>query len=504
MQTIQSTIQANARTIPPGRSTVRSCGIALSLLAALLAQPVMAADADLEKRLEALQREIEALKAQMQKTQTEQAKMKASAGTPQAAAGGPQVTFGGQYRINSYSVDNGGGAPQQVASRARIRQNIDIKFDEQFKTHLQMEVGHTTDNVTTTQTSTRGNVFAIRHAVMDYTATNGINAQMGIVPLSDHFGDTLFSSSWNYNPLALSLTTARRDYDVVHRQPPGGREIGLGAGHLRAFAGVLKKGSETNTNTNDLSHYQLDYVLPLAGNNRLNFGASFIRAADPLAVVRNHSNFGLWGNFEVGGGLMLNAFLLGSRTDKELLGTAGSGSGTAIKLELTGGAGAGNFGLMATYASGLSDGSGFLPVQALARTNGYWGYTGILTVQGPTDTGFDGDSVNISNNGYGLSTLQAKYSFPISGNLSGYVGVGWFGSTKTPVGRSGGVGTDLILMGTYRFTKVLALNFGVDSARLKDGVSGYSNGVIGGAAFNHAAGVSRTKNALFTRLQAEF
>jgi len=459
---------------------IASWSIVVSLLAAVAAQPVMAADPDLEKKLESLQREIEALKAQM----------RTGGGAPQQATGGPQVTFGGQYRINAYSVDNDvPGQDDQRAARVRIRQNVDIKFDEQFKTHLQAELGHTTDNVTTTSSSTRGNQLAIRHAVMDYTAKNGINTQAGIVPLGDYFGDTQFSSDWNYNPLALAAIAP------------------LGPGKLRVFTAKLNEGQE-NITKDDFSHYQLDYILPLSGKNQINLGALFVKLT-PNSVApftsKRHGNFGLGGRFEVGGGLTLNGFVVGSRTDKELLAPgAGDGSGAALKLELAGAAGPGKFGVLATRASGKSDGSGFLPVQALAKTNGYWGYTGILTVQGPTDTGFDGDSVNISNNGYGLSSVQAKYAFPITQDLSGYVAAGWFGGAKTPAGRSGDVGTDLLLMGTYRFTKILALDFGGAYAKLRDGVSGYSNGVIGGATFNQGTGISRDKSALFTRLQAEF
>ncbi len=459
----------------------------LSLMVSGLAQPAVAADTSdvlVLKKLEALEKEIDTLKAQL-RTNTA-----AIARAPQKTEGGPEVSFGGQYRINSYSVDNGSaGQSGQDASRARIRQNVDIKFDEQFKTHLQMELGHTTDNIDTTNNSSRANNFAIRHAVMDYTTKNGVNLQAGLVPLGDYFGDTLFSSDWNYNPVALSATAL------------------VGVGKFRVFAASLKKKSETNTTANDLAHYQLDYVLPLADKNRINVGASFIRAGDPAlaSVQRNHGNLGIGGKIEVENGLALNGFIVASRTDKGLLAPgAGNANGTAVKLELVGGAGPGKFGLLATHATGKSDGTGFLPTQALAKTNGYWGYTGILTIQGPTDTGFDGDSVNISNNGYGLSTVQAKYAFPITQDLSAYVAAGWFGNTKTPSGRSGGVGTDFLLMGNYRFNKFLALDFGAAVANLKDGVSGYSNGVIGGAAFNQGAGVSRSKRAMFTRLQAEF
>lgn len=460
--------------------------IALGLIAALASPSLLAADVDVQQKLDSLQREIEALKAQM--------KSQSSSNAPQQTRTGPEVSFGGQYRINAYSADNDvGGDDNQTAARVRIRQNVDIKFDERFKTHFQMELGHTTDNVTTTSGGDRATNLNVRHAVLDYTTLNGVNLQAGIVPLSDYFGDTLFSGDWNYNPVAASVLAP------------------LGAGKLRAFAGTLREtvgaGGET-VSKDDTTHYQLDYVLPVGSSTKINFGASYVTLTPDVATPfrsGDSSNYGVGVQFGLGRGLQLNGFVVGSSTDKKLLAPgAGDGRGVAAKLELTGGAGPGKFGLLATHATGKSDGSGFIPVMALSRTNGYWGYTGILTIQGPTDTGFDGDSVNISNNGYGLSTVQAKYSFPITPDLTGYVAAGWFGNSKAQGGRSGDVGTDFLLMGTYRFNKYLSLDFGGAYAKLEDSVSGYSNGIVGGAGFNQGVGVSRNKSALFTRLQAEF
>lgn len=395
----------------------------------------------------------------------------------------PLVSFSGQYRINSYSVDNDVGGDNQTASRVRIRQGIDFRFDKQFYTHLQFELGHTTGNVGTTS-----NDIKVRHAVLNYDFNNGVKTQAGIVPLSDLFGDTLFSSDWDYNPVAVAVT------------------VPMGRSRLRAFAANLGEGDES-ISEDDFVHYQIDFITPFGSGNQVNFGLTMAEITDGAIIPpasHTHVNYGVGFRFKFGKGLFLNGFVLGSSTDNALLGTTKDADGVALKLELTGSLGRGNFGVLLTHASGESDGSGFLPVMALAKTNGYWGYTGLLTVQGPTDTGFDGDSVNLSNNGYGLTTVQFKYSFPITSRWTGYAAAGWFGNSDTPVGRSDDVGTDAIFMGTYRFNKNLTLDAGVAYARLEDGLSGYSQGVIGGTAFNQAAGTSRSKNAVFMRLQAEF
>ncbi len=475
------------------------CAIGFLSLVALMALPAAAADQALleqklealERQNEALQRQSEALQRQMEDLRQQVQQMAAERqAAPQRAQTpaqrprptGPQMSFGGQYRINSYTVDNDTAAGQQTASRVRIRQNVDIQFDERFKTHLQLELGHTTDNVTTTSSSSRGNDIAVRHAVVDYTFKNGAGFQAGIVPLSDRFGDTLFSSDWDYNPVALSVTAP------------------LAGGHLRAFAANLAEGDETIAD-DDFAHYQLDYALPLSGDSELNLGASLLNLADPVQANRIHANYGIGGSHRFANGMLLRGFVVGSHTEKELLGTPDHGEGVAAKIELTGASG---LGVMATYASGESDGSGFLPPMALAATQGYWGYTGILTVQGPTDTGFDGDSVNVSNSGLGLTTVQVKYARPLTADLDLYLAGGWFGNSDVASGRDSLVGYDFVAMGTYHFNDILALDFGAAYALLEDSVSGYSNGVVGGFSFNQAAGNDRDKIALFSRLQAEF
>jgi hypothetical protein len=404
----------------------------------------------------------------------------------------PEAGFGGQYRINFYNADNDTNNivpddDDQRAARLRIRQNVDLKFSERFKTHLQLELQHTTDNVITTDVRLGGEEtnVSVRHAVMDYTFGNGVNLQAGIVPLHDYFHDTLFSSDWDYNPLAAAVN------------------IPVGRGMLRAFAGNLKEGAE-NIETDDFVHYQVDYSLPVREKAQVVLTGTALNLEDFAGQDDSmHYNMGIGGHLEVQDGMALNGFVLGSSTDKALLGTSDDADGIGLLLELTGPLGPGSFGVMASYASGDSDGTGFLPPMAFAPTFGYWGYTGILTVQGPTDTGFDFDGINVSNNGLGLTTLQAKYAFPLAHALSGYVAAGWFGNTDA-AGRDDDVGIDLLAMGTYRLTRELALDFGLSYARLKDSVSGYFQGVQGGATFNQDADVDRDKLVFFGRLQAEF
>ena len=479
---------------------------AVVITACLLMAPVLSFGEPIDDVIRDLQRQIDELKAQQQTQQQEvrevkqQQDVQAADGAPTAAAVGPKVTFGGQYRVNAYSADNGFDNPppgeddNQTAARLRLRQNVDIRFDEQFKTHLQFELQHTTDNVTTTDSRRGGKSteVSIRHAVMDYTFRpdnflNGTNAQVGIVPLQDNFHQTQFSSDWDYNPLAVSFI------------------VPAGSNSLRLFAGNLEEGSENNVN-DDFVHYQADFTMPFGSDAGITLTGTALNIANAVGNSAGwHYNYGLGGHIPLFGDMNANGFLMGSSTDSSLLGSTGNANGAAVLGELTGSLGSGDFGVLASYTSGEDDGTGFLMPMAFAQSFGYWGYTGILTVQGPTDTGFDFDGVNMSNNGYGMSSIQARYSFPITEAFSGYVSAGWYGNTEA-ANRNSSVGTDFLAMGTYRFNRWFALDIGAAYASLKDSVSGYFQGVQNpdGPAFNQDKGENRNKYAFFTRIQAEF
>ena len=232
---------------------------AVAISVCLLIAPVPSFGDRVDDAIRDLQRQIDELKAQQYARQREvkevQQASQAGGEAPVAAAGGPKVTFGGQYRVNAYTSDNDfDNTPpnendNQTAARLRLRQNVDIEFDEQFKTHVQFELQHTTDNVTTTDNRRGGKStdVSVRHAVMDYTfrpgnALDGTNAQVGIVPLQDYFHQTQFSADVDYNPLAVSFI------------------VPAGSSSLRLFAANLEEGAESNAD-DDFVHLHLAPVL---------------------------------------------------------------------------------------------------------------------------------------------------------------------------------------------------------------------------------------------------
>ncbi|NDY42979.1 hypothetical protein G3N55_09015 [Dissulfurirhabdus thermomarina] len=398
-----------------------------------------------------------------------------------------QVGFGGQYRVNSYAADNDLPGDHPTASRVRIRQDLDFRFGERLRSHLELELGHTNDNLTTTPSGSRATTVGVRHAVVAFAplGLHGPEVRAGILPLSDRFGDVLFSADWDYNPVGVEV------------------RVPLGPVQVRGFAADLHEGAEPVAH-DDFDHYQLDLQVRPAPGLRLTAGLSFLDAATPDGHhTRRHWNYGAGVEVEAGPAVAVRACVLGSRTDGRLLGVDDPGQGCAAKLEVTAEAGPHAAGLMATYASGERDGSGFLPVMALSRTYGYWGYTGLLTVQGATDTGIDESAVNISNNGYGLVTVQAYYTHRFESRFSLRLAAGWFGASHTPRGRSSELGIDTLVMGTWRLHRYLTLDLGVAYAHLRDGISGYWSGV-GPAGFVAPAGARRDKTAAFSRLQLAF
>ncbi len=459
--------------------------ITISILTAICSSNISADE--MSDKIADLQRQIDELKAAASKNTARIEANKKAQNVARLSPGGPEVSFPGQYRMNFYSADNDQKEDQQTATRVRIRQSIDLKFDEQFKTHLQLQLNHTTSNVSTAGDKD-GNDVRVRHAVIDYTAENGIQTKAGIVPVTEYYNDAMYSWDWDYNPVAAEVF------------------VPVGDTTLHAFAGNLNEGQE-NVRSDDTVHYQVDAIVPLSGNNQLVFSGTAITMKKAAGAGNGdawHFNYGVSGSFKLDSDTALSGFVMGSSTDGNLLGSGSNdANGFAARLEYASKLGRGHFGLLGTYASGDKDGTGFLMPMAFSGTYGYWGYTGILTVQGPTDTGFDGDGVNISNNGYGLASVQAKYSMPITSNLDGYIAAGWYGNTDAR-GRDSRVGNDLLLMGTYHFNKVLSLDLGAAYAQLGDSVSGYWQGVQGGAGFNQNVRDDRNKLAVFGRLQASF
>jgi hypothetical protein len=394
-----------------------------------------------------------------------------------------KVSFPGQYRINFYSVDNDrAGEDRQNAARLRLRQNIDIEFNEQLKSSVRLQLNHTNDNVTNAG-DINDNGVQIRHGYIDYAFNPHHNLRTGLVPVLEYHNDLLYSKSWGYNPFALE----------------GFSEVGSWNFHY--FAAQLNEDDETS-NADDVAHYQFDSIYQINRELDLTFSATMVDIAQTV-YNGQHYNAAIKAEYKRDD-LKVYVDILSSYSDSALFTSGKNAEGFALLAATELNLDNGKIGLMATYATGDSDGSGFLIPMSFVQTNSYWGgYTGIITVMPQTDTGFASDAVHISNNGYGMSTLQFKADYKLSKQFGLYLGLGWFGNTDAP-GRESTVGYDSVLMGKYKLNKFLGLDFGIAHAQLNDSLSGYGNSVLGVASFNQSAGTTRNKTAIFGRLQLEF
>lgn len=393
---------------------------------------------------------------------------------PLAAQAAPEFSFGGQYRINSYSLNDADGAGSVAAARARIRQNIDLKFSDAFDTHLQINFGHITEGI---GNHTGLSNVGIRHAVMNYHFSEAATLTAGLVPLSDKFGDTLFSGDWDFNPVtfAISGNTSGADYRL-------------------AWFKILE-GTEGTTIKNDVTGFLLD----LGGE----LGDVTIGAMGLALRTPNVGNTGYENNSWIGGriaaeleGIKIGADVVASNVKSSAPGVTNSvtdSKGIQARLHAEGQFNGISMSILGLYSTGKTAGDGYLSPQQIYGGQGYWGKTGVLNIQGPTDAGMDMNMLRPGNNGYGLQSVQVGLGYGFTDELSGYLGAGYYKAGKERVaGQGKNIGSDVYVQARYAFPdSPLALELFGDFASL-------------GAAHYNSGGASRTVTAFGSRLQAEF
>jgi len=425
-----------------------------------------------------------------------------------------ETDWHGQFRINSYyqnaSKDDIFTRGDDIqASRLRFRPTLDFKWDNGVKAHIQLNIGHINSNVANARYTLDGSssgdpVVALRHGYISAPIPNYTDFTLvaGLVPMSDKFGDTLFSADWDYNPLTYMLLGKVGDIE------------------LRIAHGNLDEGAESSHPADDIDQWFFD------ADTKTGFGASFYVLNDntkPTSSVTGASTTNEYyagvrysGKFDSAD---FNAFVIynwGERTVPASVGnpTERKNSGVAVKAEVKVPVRTARVGLLGIYASGDKDfgdatkdsASSFITPMSIVGTTGYWGYTGKLNVQGPTDTGVDTSFVNIDGGGYatnntnlgnGLVTIQANATIPITDKLEGYAAAGWFSHTDAAAGFEEYIGTDLYAQLKYLVWESLTFEAGVDYAMLG---KGHPDSVALGAA-NQS---TRKETLVFSRLQLEF
>jgi hypothetical protein len=428
-----------------------------------------------------------------------------------------EALWHGQFRINSYyqnaSKDDVFGKGDDIqASRLRFRPTVDFNFDNGVKAHIQLNIGHINSNIANARytldgSSTGDPVVSLRHGYISAPIPQFENwtAMAGLIPMSDRFGDTLFSSDWDWNPLAYALMGKVGDMSlrIAHANLDEGAESSHPADDLDQWIADLDTGMGLG-----VSFYALN----------ANTGSGAVTTATQGAAKTREYYAGIRyaGNLEV---LDFNAFAVYNWGRREF-GVVGTNpterknSGVALKAEAKVNAGAAKVGVMALYASGdkdyqdptKDDASSFITPMSIAGTTGYWGYTGKLNVQGPTDTGVDTSFVNIDGGGYatadqnignGLSTVQVNVTFPIMPKLEGYAAAGWYTHNKAATGFKKYIGSDFYAQAKYMMWENLSIEAGVDYAML---AKGHGDSVALGTVDQS----KRNETLVFSRVQLEF
>jgi len=434
-------------------------------------------------------------------------------GSTMSAIAAVESTFHGQFRVNYYSLSQDKDVdPGVAAARLRWRPTWDAKISDDVSMHMQLNIGHiqgntsNARNVPNPEDATGAPAVSLRHAVLMFaTPEIGGKFAAGLVPVSDKFGDTLFSSDWDFNPLTLAWLGKI-----------GGADIRL------ATAKLMESDPEVY---DDVDAYVADVDLPM-GNGSVGGSVYVLNSGDAVTALGDlggaatENYIGIRASQGVGI-VKVNGFILwNSGTIKSCAGSFCSGSavgedvdnsGYAIKLEGSAPLGPANVGLLFITASGDKDfggtdsASSFITPMTLIAHTGYWGYTGKLNVQGPTDTGID-NPLNIdgaaygtgSGVGYGIMTIQAKADFPIMDRLTGYAAIGIFQHMDVPSGSEKSIGTDIYVQGKYNVAQNLNLEAGLDYASIGKKNEAYLD--------SSDALVTKDNNItlLFARLQLEY
>ena len=370
----------------------------------------------------------------------------------------PRAVLGGQYRV-MVNGSNYGYHPNAIGDdqdsgmflNQRLRTWLTVQTSDAVEAYVQVQMGHTAwgENYEFAKTNVGPRWPAaddrvgimLRYGYLAYHTETVGRVQAGIQGWQDDFGQTLFSSDWDFSVGGVSW---------VRRFPT--------TGNTQARVGLFELVEGETEIVDDSYLVTLDLDQPLAEEHAVGLSVYFLPDRGgysyPAPVFSPYkSAWDAW----VGGRLRLalpvvpvNGFAIcnvGAREDAGDLPTRHH-DGVALKLE--GGpapVGPGAVSTQALYSTGdKSAGGGFRTVAQSARDNfgaeGYWSYLMLVTPQGATDVNDLG--VSLQNRGCGLFTVQAKYYYPIVERLSGTAAAGWLHADRdNPANGASDMGTEL-------------------------------------------------------------
>ena len=395
-----------------------------------------------------------------------------------------ETIVGGQYRVMT-NVSNFGWHQTTVSEdedanvyiNQRFRMNLNSTFDGHARAHVQLEFGHNTwgDGVgTKTISRDDGDDIGIelRHAYLDFDV-RGIGIKAGIQDWSDGFGDVLASGDWDYNA--------------------GGVMVSKRADRLNLKVGMLKLWEGDSREDDDSDLYAVDVDVTPVG-----FHLYFLNDKSVAKAEETNLWAGVSVKREVGPATVDGAVIYNQGSVDGDGGADLEHAGYAVKAACSAEAGSADLGVQVLYSTGDDGKSGtdtdeFRTLQADGQ--GYWSYVGLFTPRGPSDTNNLRASLrNRDQNGIprGLTTVQARCSYPVREDLSFYAAAGVF-QASVDDGKGKGMGTEVLAEGKYMISKTLGIEFGGSVAILGD--------------FYKKIGSEDSPNnlyELYSRLQVEF
>ena len=373
-----------------------------------------------------------------------------------------KVDLGLQYRV-MYNLSNIGTEDDYEFFRQRMRITLDVKPTTNAGGYAQIEYRGGWGGTSPAESDPRVvPAFAdwsppfnrlqargIRYGYVYASPADGHMLKAGILPASDQLGDTIFSADWDFNVGGI-LYKGKAD------------TIDYRAAYLRLVDDLTDKEDDRNGGLYIIDLNTAIEAVKIGGH-------IYYLSIDKDAAGFDDTKQGWYGltasakvnMVDVNGFVVLNSGEVGDESN-DGFGVKVEGGIPVGKMRISG---------MALMTTGDEDpAKGFMTLEGILGTGGYWAYTYIFTPHGPSDVNDYG--LEIGNGGYGLTTIQAKLDVPITNNLGAQVQVGWFQSNED-IDIGGGetdkdLGTEFGGQVKYEVAKNLNLEAGLSFASLGD------------------------------------
>jgi hypothetical protein len=299
----------------------------------------------------------------------------------------------------------------------------------------------------------------LRHGFIYYKPNEHVNASIGLLPLIDQVGRTLFDAEWDLSVggVALGGEFGKGNYRVSYvRLIDGVGSSGKNIIGLNGHLGILDYNYRFNNSFEAGLHA---YGLKIPEEYK-------ISVSDP-DTTQYQLWYGITSLFNLSNATLKAMALInsGKTNNKRHTGLALSLEGD-IKL------GKSSLGIYGIYTTGdkinqfgeMNIKNRFVTLHQIIGTNGFWGFTHIFLPNGPSDINDLG--LEIGNRGAGLASVQTKFDFPIlEEKLDGQLFAGWFYASQSR-NNSQNMGIEAGGLVAYSIIKYLKVEFGASYSRM--------------------------------------